>query len=91
MRDEDEKSNLSHFRTAERFFCQNGGWWFSTREGEEGPFDTREQAKAALERFVGSVQLSEQWQAEKEQRKAAARVENELVDRGVWDRQIDSN
>ena len=91
MRDKDEKTNVSHFRTTERFFCQNGGWWFSTREGEEGPFDTREDAKAALDRFVGSVQFSEQWQAEKEERRAAARVDNDKVDRGVWDRQIDTH
>jgi len=90
MRENDEKTNVRHFRAAERFFCQNGGWWFSTREGDEGPFSTREQAKAALARYLDTAKISEKWKAEREAQIESTRVRNDKVDPTVWDRRIDT-
>lgn len=46
------------FRT-DRFFSGNGRWYFATRERiDVGPFARREQAEAALERFLAAAQLS---------------------------------
>ena len=37
------------FRT-NRYFMQNNGWFFSTREGNaKGPYETREQAQESVE------------------------------------------
>ena len=39
-----------------RFFCTNGEWYFTTREGQtHGPFDSREEADASLELFLSHV------------------------------------
>ena len=72
MREQDEKSNVSHFRTAHRFFCQDGQWWFSTREGEEGPFNSREHAENARDCYVDSIQMMEKIQREQEDVVAAS-------------------
>lgn len=88
MREHDEKSNVSHFRTAHRFFCQDGQWWFSTREGEEGPFNSREHAENARDRYVDSIQMMEKIQREQEDKKAEAAEKR--PDPGIWDRQIDA-
>lgn len=42
----------SYFRSAERVFALNGQWFFGTREGEVGPFATREEALSEVARFV---------------------------------------
>lgn len=40
------------FRT-NRFFMQNNGWFFSTREGSaKGPFETREQAEQNVAPYI---------------------------------------
>ena len=62
MRENDENSKIRHFRTGHRYFCQNGRWWFSTREGEEGPYNSREQAEAALKRYIESIKLMKKYQ-----------------------------
>lgn len=37
-----------HFQTS-RFICQNGEWYYMTREGEErGPFESRQEAEGDL-------------------------------------------
>lgn len=42
----------SYFRSAERVFALNGQWFFGTREGEIGPFVSREEALTEVARFV---------------------------------------
>jgi hypothetical protein len=49
--DEDEKT---YFRS-DRIYSMNGQWYFGTREGDCGPFVSREGALAALARFVNEV------------------------------------
>ena len=43
----------THSRTASRFYEQEGRWFYSTREGEHGPFDSREDAEADARRYAG--------------------------------------
>ena len=88
MREQDGKSTVRHFRTGNRYFCQDGRWWFSTREGEEGPFDTRELAEQGMQRFVESVQLRESFQAARAEK--AEKVPKSRGDPTIWDRQLDS-
>lgn len=38
--------------TAKRVVEQVDGWYFTTREGPEGPYDTADQARAALNAFI---------------------------------------
>lgn len=51
MRNTDNEDHL-HFRS-ERINCQNGLFYFSTREGTlEGPFTSRDQAEIAAALFI---------------------------------------
>ena len=37
----------------DRIYCSNGDWYFVIRRGiDQGPYDTREQAEAALKLYV---------------------------------------
>lgn len=42
----------SFFRTNDRFFQANGRWYFSAREGEIGPFRTRDQARREAMAYI---------------------------------------
>lgn len=48
----------------------NGAWYFATREGERGPFQSRERAQAELARYVQDI---EQLRGFQESRGADAR------------------
>jgi hypothetical protein len=54
MRGEDTEQG-THFRSGDRVFCQNGKWFFQTREDDHGPFSTREAAEADLQRYVDEM------------------------------------
>ena len=88
MRESDEKPSASHFRATERFFRENGQWYFSTREGEEGPFRTREAAEAAMQRYVKSIQAAANFK--KEQTEKYARDPDKPVDRAIWNQRYDT-
>ena len=49
--DQDGSTTRSFFRS-DRFFIMNGEWFFTTREGEQGPFRTRKEAEHQLGRFL---------------------------------------
>lgn len=49
----------SFFRTNDRFFQVNGQWFFSAREGEIGPFRTREQARREAMAYIRARQVCE--------------------------------
>ena len=51
-RTDPENTNKRYFRTQERVFSMNGQWYFTTREGDVGPFRTREVALSEVARFV---------------------------------------
>jgi Domain of unknown function (DUF6316) len=58
MRVEDPRdNNKRYFRANKRVFVLNGSWFFSTREGEVGPFPSAEVAAKELERF--KLEMSE--------------------------------
>ncbi|HEY9035577.1 MAG TPA: DUF6316 family protein [Pseudomonadales bacterium] len=42
-----------------RFYCENGQWFFTTREGKPiGPFHTKEEAEHALIAFLDFIQCA---------------------------------
>ncbi len=47
----DDRKERTYFRS-ERIAVSNGQWFFATREGEEGPFRTRDAAERALARYI---------------------------------------
>ncbi len=51
MRKQDT-DNSTHFRAGDRVFCQNGKWFFQTREDDHGPFPSREAAEKELDRYT---------------------------------------
>lgn len=53
MRSTDADDNKRHFfRSQERLFCFNGQWYFATREGDNGPFPTKDIARAEVARYI---------------------------------------
>ena len=54
MRKDDAKEG-THFRSRKRVFCQNGKWYFQTRELDHGPFTSRGVAAAELERYINEM------------------------------------
>jgi hypothetical protein len=51
MRRRDDQEDKTYFRS-ERVFGMNGQWYFSSREGDSGPFATPVAARRALDRFL---------------------------------------
>ena len=45
----------THFRSRDRVFCQNGKWFYQTREDDHGPFPTRQAAEVDLQRYVDEM------------------------------------
>lgn len=51
-RDDDLEDEKMHFQM-DRFTCQNGEWFYTTREGEEcGPFESKAEAEGELAAYV---------------------------------------
>jgi hypothetical protein len=51
MRRRTDLKDKTYFRS-ERLFCMNGQWYFCAREGDHGPYASRDTAERALKRFV---------------------------------------
>ena len=68
----------SYFRSAERVLLLNGQWFYATREGEVGPFPTREEALREVDRFVRERRELDRFQRVREQEslQTSARVES---------------
>lgn len=47
-----DPDNVAHFRASSRIFRLNGEWYFSSREGEHGPFQSEQDAARELETYV---------------------------------------
>ena len=62
-RTDPENSTRSYFRSKTRLFLMNGRWYFSTREGDNGPFDGREEALREITRYVKGRTDLERFQA----------------------------
>ncbi len=57
MRKEDTKdSKKSFFRACDRMFKLSEAWYFGTREGDQGPFRTRDRAIREISRYVAERQ-----------------------------------
>ena len=54
MRKSDSRDS-TYFRSRDRVFCQNGKWFYQTREDDHGPFPTREAAEVDLQRYVDEM------------------------------------
>ena len=50
-----DQNDSTYFRSRDRVFCQNGKWFYQTREDHHGPFPTREAAAADLQRYVDEM------------------------------------
>ena len=79
MRRREDNEDKTYFRS-DRLFLMNGQWYFSSREGDCGPFASREVARAALARFLpDKIELdSFQKSREKDPRKAKGSLADRL-------------
>ena len=51
-----DKNRKTYFRSpAERLFLHEGKWYFQAREGDRGPYDTREMAELRLKRYIETL------------------------------------
>ena len=62
MRRTDSEDTKRYFRTQERVFCMNGQWYFTTREGDIGPFRARDAAIREIARYVRERQELDSFQ-----------------------------
>ena len=80
-----DSSETRHFRSADRVFRVDDAWFVETREGDLGPFPTREEASLRLKRFIGEQESFASAKA-KVEKVRSERTSN--VDTGIWDKQI---
>lgn len=86
MRLEDPKDDKKRFfRASKRLLVLNGEWYYSTREGERGPFKTREEAELQLERFKQDMRELQTFQTNRatrsEERAAGVSRARELTEK----------
>lgn len=67
-RTDPENSTRRYFRAQDRVFTQNGQWFFTAREGEIGPFHSRETAIKEVTRYVQERSDLERFQQARERR-----------------------
>ena len=48
----DSGGSAAVFRASSRIFRLNNAWYFSSREGEQGPFESESAAKKELETYI---------------------------------------
>lgn len=79
MRVEDPRdSNKRYFRSNKRVFVLNGSWFFSTREGEMGPFPTQRKAEEELERFKAEMSDLQRFQKKRESARDELRLQADM-------------
>ena len=88
MRKSDTEKKI-YFRASERIFNVDGQWFFTTREGDEGPFVTRKAAESHMRTYIDTQQLTGKRLQTREQELKVLREERR-GDPTLWDRQIDS-
>ncbi len=60
-RTDDEEDNKARFRS-DRFFCEEGNWYFTTRENViRGPYESREDAEKELMLYLRDLQTRERF------------------------------
>ena len=56
---EDDPEDTTRFRS-DRFFCEQGQWYFTTREGPiKGPFSSRDDAEQELMLYLRELRQKE--------------------------------
>jgi hypothetical protein len=74
MRSSDADSKSRHFfRSQERLFCFNGQWYFATREGDCGPFPTKDIARNEVARYINERAALRGFQESRKEGVAATR------------------
>jgi hypothetical protein len=68
-----ENTSRNYFRTGDRVFSLNGQWFFATREGEVGPFRSREAAVKEASRYVREREDLARFQRDRERQLADGR------------------
>lgn len=63
---DDPDTSRCFFRSDERVIHLNGTWYFASREGERGPFTSRNEASTEMQRFVVEVQQLSAFQASRD-------------------------
>jgi len=63
-------STRRYFRSAERYVCIDGSWYFATREGDCGPFPTKKVAVREMERYLAECRALSRFQNARERRLA---------------------
>ncbi len=82
-RETDADKEVTHFRASSRTFrLNNNAWYFSSREGDHGPFDSEKAAQRELEIYIKLMATPEASDipAPKEPKESASDV-----DKKVWD------
>ncbi len=80
MRVEDPRdSTKRYFRSNKRVFVLNGAWYYSTREGEKGPFPTAKKAEQELERFKAEMSDLQKFQKNRETEKQDRNIQAEMA------------
>lgn len=59
-RQSDIDQNLEFKRSQSRTFNRDNYWYFSSREGDMGPYDTQAEALEEMEAYVGLIDLSDE-------------------------------
>jgi len=82
-RDTDADKEVTHFRASSRIFrLNNNEWYFSSREGDYGPFDSEQAAQRELETYI--MLLATPDKAEKPAPRQPTESTSD-VDKKVWD------
>ena len=85
MRKSDEEEKKKFFRTGTRFFCADSQWYYTTREGDEGPFRTEELARRHLRTYLDLESMKS------DQREKVETIRSQKVDADpkVWNNRVD--
>ena len=67
--------NLNSPEAAKRILQMKDGWYFASREGEMGPYESKEAAGQSLGRYILSMQETGQTSREPEHAQGARRAE----------------
>ncbi len=65
-RDQDGDQKVLYYRSPERFVRVDGKWWFQAREGDQGPYNSRDEAEREAALFIASMQMQSEQAARDE-------------------------
>ena len=80
-----DTSDTRRFRSADRVFRADDAWFVETREGDLGPYATREEAAMRLRQFIAEQESFAQAKAKLEKVRSEKSTK---VDTSIWDKQI---